>query len=120
MSFDWNDFLNLAEELNNGNPTQAKMRTALSRAYYSAFIQCRNFLGFSADRKPEIHLRVINRFKESDDSTETSIGNVLFDLRELRSKADYDGFYVTTKPETKLNIDKAKSALNLLKGLKNP
>jgi hypothetical protein len=36
MAFDWNNFLNLAEELSR-RPDEASKRTSVSRAYYSAF-----------------------------------------------------------------------------------
>ncbi len=47
MSFDWSEYLNLAQELAGKATTpasqEAKLR-AISRAYYAAFVQARNFL----------------------------------------------------------------------------
>jgi uncharacterized protein (UPF0332 family) len=43
MSFDWADYLRLAESLvsnpNAPGPEEAALRAAISRAYYAAFLQ---------------------------------------------------------------------------------
>ena len=48
MSFDWSEYLNLAKELANQAIApanqEAKLRTAISRSYYAAFINARNYL----------------------------------------------------------------------------
>lgn len=48
MSFHWSDYLELAEELQSKAVTsiihEAYLRTAISRAYYAAFITARNYL----------------------------------------------------------------------------
>ncbi len=48
MTFDWSQYLNLAKEfLCQPTPPanqEAKMRSAISRAYYAAFISARNYL----------------------------------------------------------------------------
>ncbi|MGQ9626069.1 MAG: hypothetical protein ACUVV0_04085 [Anaerolineae bacterium] len=47
MSFNWADFLTLAEALlrdpNSPGPEEASLRSAISRAYYAAFRVTRNF-----------------------------------------------------------------------------
>ena len=48
MNFDWSEYLNLAQEL-AGRPTslsneEARLRSAISRAYYAAFCKARNHL----------------------------------------------------------------------------
>ena len=48
MSFDWNDFLLLAKNLNGESFTHdisvAKYRTAISRSYYAAFNICKSYI----------------------------------------------------------------------------
>ena len=43
MKFDWEEYFNLAQEL-AGTNEEAKLRSAVSRAYYSAFCLARNYL----------------------------------------------------------------------------
>jgi uncharacterized protein (UPF0332 family) len=104
MPFDWKEFIKLAATLNAYSPSNAQMRTATSRAYYGAFILTRNYLGYSADRKPDVHRRVIEKLKSSDLKAEVSLGNILFDLREARSKADYHCHYIPVARETEVHI----------------
>lgn len=115
MSFDWNDYVSLAADLNLGSPTDAQMRSATSRAYYGAFIQCRNKMGKSMKKEGAIHQEIIKDFKASDQSGEVSIGNLLDDLRQRRNDADYNGFFVPTQSATNLDIDKAKMIIANLK-----
>lgn len=48
MTFNWSEYLDLARELTGKDTTpasqSAKLRSAISRSYYAAFIQARNFL----------------------------------------------------------------------------
>lgn len=48
MSFDWTQYLFLAQELTKGSASssnhEAMLRSAISRAYYAAFCSARNFL----------------------------------------------------------------------------
>ncbi len=48
MSFNWDDYLFLAQELathpSNFPNQEARLRSAISRAYYSAFCKARDFL----------------------------------------------------------------------------
>lgn len=117
MPFDWNQYIELAEQLNSDKPSEAQMRSATSRAYYGAFILCRNKKGKSLDKEGDIHARLIRELKASANAFELSIGNLLFDLRKKRNDADYDGLnYKPTWQETKQHIDKAKTIVkNLMK-----
>lgn len=117
MSFSWHEYITLAEKLNNGNPSQAEMRTATSRAYYGAFCLSRNKKGLSTDRRGDIHRFVIDLYKRSGDSTEFSIGNYLDGLRRKRNEADYDGSYKPTWQETQRHIKDAKNIVRLLDSL---
>lgn len=114
MAFDWNEYISLAEQLNAGKPSVAQMRSAISRAYYGAFNQCKTHLPHSSKKGGDIHFLVINHFKNAGSSEEYSIGNNLDVLRGKRNEADYDGFYSPTWQETNRHIQNARSIINLL------
>ncbi len=48
MSFDWSEYLKLAQELAGPSTLhatpEARQRAAIRRAYYAAFCKCRNYL----------------------------------------------------------------------------
>jgi hypothetical protein len=98
MSFDWADYLKLAEALardpNAPGPAEASLRTAISRAYYAAYRSALNLAvkrgelavaGLASD-----HTLVINHFRDASDRTRQKIGANLSRLRGNRNKAGYD------------------------------
>lgn len=96
MSFDWSQYFNLAREL-AGQTTppagqEARLRSALSRAYYAVFCLARNHLrdreGLSIPRD-RVHSYVIDHFKTSADPARSQLGHDLDRLRWDRNKADY-------------------------------
>ncbi|HEY9808621.1 MAG TPA: hypothetical protein V6D13_04710 [Halomicronema sp.] len=95
MSFDWSQYLNLAYKL-AGTPhnpaNEAELRSAISRAYYAAFIKARNFLrdvdNLTIPRR-DGHKYVINHFENNSDKRRREIGNNLHRLRDFRNDADY-------------------------------
>ena len=106
MSFDWKQYLTLAEHiapsLASRVPnktilpalgTEAKLRTSISRAYYSAFSCARAYLESSTGasyRFPGAHTEVRNRFRSMSSRQARQIGADLARLYEDRKKADYD------------------------------
>ncbi|WP_250125350.1 hypothetical protein [Chroococcidiopsis sp. CCMEE 29] len=97
MSFDWSEYLNVAKELAGTATTpanqEAKLRAAISRAYYAAFIKARNHLrdreGLLIPTTGDAHSYVSNRFELSLDPIRQSIGEKLQRLRRFRRQADY-------------------------------
>jgi uncharacterized protein (UPF0332 family) len=98
MSFEWADYLDLAREL-AGQPTahsilEAKLRSAISRAYYAAFCKARNHLrdkqGFFIPPTGEAHKIVWRRFRNSPDKSRKRIGENLRRLLHDRRQADYE------------------------------
>ena len=75
---------------------EAKLRCAISRAYYGAFRKARNHLRDkdghtpSALERGNTHQIVINLCGNSNDIDRQMIGQFLRDLRSARNKADYD------------------------------
>ncbi|MEC4986733.1 MAG: HEPN domain-containing protein [Oscillatoria sp. PMC 1068.18] len=96
MTFNWLEYLILAQKLagTRENPAnEAEMRSAISRAYYAAMIQSRNFL-FERDKllipTQNTHQYVMNQYRNSSNKNRKKIGERLRRLRGYRNQADYD------------------------------
>ena len=98
MSFDWEEYLNLARFLLNqagtGCTTEAACRGAVSKAYYAAFNYARNYatdyLGFVSRSRPDDraqdHGRLRAHFRQR---RRQRVGDLLGKLREWRDECDY-------------------------------
>ena len=102
MSFNWSDYLTLAQELTsesiNSPIEEAHLRAAISRAYYAAFCTARNFLsekdGYSPPGGTNVHRDVVDKFEASSDMTRRKVGALLHSLRGIRNIVDYqEAFY---------------------------
>jgi hypothetical protein len=101
MSFDWVGYLAVARELARGTPQtinrEARLRSAISRSYYAAFIKARNHLrdqnGLVTPTSANPHQYVINQLLYSRTSVRRRIGWDLLYLRRERNKADYVDSY---------------------------
>lgn len=89
MSFDWEDYVYLAEDLLS-QPEESYLRSAISRAYYGVFCIARNRKGYKEFAGSNVHWRVINEYKNSSDRNERNVGRVLDKLRKSRNDADYN------------------------------
>lgn len=97
MSFNWNEFLNLACYLagrtTTGYSKEAAKRTSVSRAYYATFCRARNHartqLGFKPMRAARDHKLLRDHFQTLGGSW-AEIGEALDDLRKWRNQCDYD------------------------------
>ncbi|MBI4287706.1 MAG: hypothetical protein HY671_04655 [Chloroflexi bacterium] len=90
VRFDPNEFKNVALALTQGSPSEAQMRTAISRAYYSLFLAAsHHFFGNTGPprklRKHGVHTATIDRLRQ----VSTTLAGQLDELRELRVQADY-------------------------------
>lgn len=97
MNFSWSDYLTVAYELSSMATTssfqEAKMRSAISRAYYAAFCTARNYLVFKGYVIPpgeNVHWRVIDEFSHSTDVTAQEIGRLLRHMKSIRNAVDYE------------------------------
>lgn len=97
MSFNWDDYLFLAQDLaapSNLPNQEARLRSAISRAYYSAFCKARNFLRdeqrVQIPTTGEAHHLVWLHFKNRRDTVYKKIGENLRRLLNDRRCADYD------------------------------
>ncbi|MGO9122431.1 MAG: HEPN domain-containing protein [Desulfomonilaceae bacterium] len=98
MDFDWTHFLALARELagdlRQSACQEARLRCAISRAYYSAFNIAKTYYekkeGRSRRQGAEVHGEVISWFAIGGTENHRSVADDLDRLREERNKADYD------------------------------
>lgn len=97
MSFDWSEYLDVAKELasvaSSSVNREAKLRSAISRAYYAALINARNHLrdreGLLIPNTSDAHRYVKDQFQHSSDLVRQSLGEKLLRLRDFRRQADY-------------------------------
>jgi uncharacterized protein (UPF0332 family) len=125
MTFDWSQYLNLAREI-IGQPTspanlEAKRRSAISRAYYAAFISARNYLqeieGLSIPITADAHKYVVQQFKQSSDSDRQNIGRNLEKLRRERNQADYNNSIPELFKITKIAVKRSERVISKLNSL---
>jgi uncharacterized protein (UPF0332 family) len=128
MSFNWEDYLILAEVLLKGRSTlaseEACLRSAISRSYYSVFICARNFAASRGELAPtgtgRDHGLIREHFKRSSDRNRKQIYAYLNRLSKSRKTADYDN--IIKSPHALLllaqfSINQAKDVLKTLRAL---
>jgi uncharacterized protein (UPF0332 family) len=92
-TFDWADYLTFAEEIAQ-RPDEAALRSAISRAYYSAYCKARNHLSQSGvNVRTSSHKWLWDNFRMSDDEDIRSLGLTGDRLRMARNRADYDNVF---------------------------
>jgi uncharacterized protein (UPF0332 family) len=110
-SFDWRKYLELSRSLyeqskvNRFVDCEAELRTAISRAYYSAFHMSLWFLrersgsNFNSSRTGDDHAAVIFHLKNSGTRELQNAGRILGNLRNDRNKADYESSFQKKRVE---------------------
>lgn len=94
MSFNWIDYLQLAQQLMGQNTlvsSEAKQRTAISRAYYAAYNEARQLArrhGFH-ESQFDNHRSLIDYFLHEPLREWRNVGENLRRLRQQRNNADY-------------------------------
>jgi hypothetical protein len=95
--FDPRQYLSLAENVLAARADEAALRSAVSRAYYAAFLVAREYIddrGITgrprSGRRLGSHERVIFSVGAIPDASSVTMRNLLFGLRRLRTNADYD------------------------------
>jgi len=129
MSFDWPDYLALAQVLGGDNsaaPTEeARLRSALSRAYYAVYGTARAVAkahdGYVPQRFETSHQGLINHFKASPDRVRKSIGANLERMQKNRVRADYEPrFHGDLNFEVGLMLRMGADVLVTLNSLRRP
>lgn len=128
MTFNWHDYFDLANELAH-KPThlssseEARLRSAISRAYYSSFILARNFLIDIERRKIKkdatAHAVVAEVFLNDPnyDPRRLRIGIDLPVMKDIRNRADYDNNFSNLQYETIKVLRWAKGIMEALADL---
>lgn len=122
MTFDWREYLKLAQYLQSGSEhsftKEAASRCAVSRAYYAAFCYARNYArdkqGFVPTSKPKDHTLLREHFKQLK---KLKIAEQLNDLRQWRNVCDYDDIVENLPMLLENSINEAKK---LIKNFSSP
>lgn len=125
MTFDWTDYYDLAGELAGParlrSGREARLRSALSRAYYAAFCLARNQLrdreGHAVPPHGQAHQYVANAFAASADPRRAAIGVRLGRLRRERNRVDYQDNVSNLAVLVATQLRTAQSVLALLRAL---
>lgn len=125
MNFDWSEYLNLAKELakqsSSSATEEAKLRSAISRAYYAAFCKARNYLRdvkkIQMTCTAQDHYLVAKLFKASSDRNWNKVGVNLERLRIDRNKVDYDDSVSGLRSMSKLDLILAQQIITILNRL---
>ncbi|ADU96180.1 hypothetical protein [Thermovibrio ammonificans] len=95
--FDPKEFIELARELAKAGSPEAKLRSAISRAYYGCFLIAREKLAACLSNKElkrlhsgEAHALVIKTLLFSENARLRAMGNMLWELRGSRNDSDYN------------------------------
>lgn len=133
MKFDWSEYLNLATELaalsSDSDDVEAKLRSAISRAYYAVFCLSRNYLR-DIEKDPRLsrknssdineHQYVAEEFifHKSKNKEMIKIGENLSRLRQLRNKADYADTIFNLQKDVNYALKLAQNIISALNSLK--
>jgi len=128
MTFSWATYFTLAQELFKNAPNsplqEARLRSAISRAYYAVFNESRVFLearipNVNIPKTGAAHNVVPDLLIHHSLSNQNwvSVGNKLKRLKGYRRQADYDNRINQLPKTAQLSILEASSALALLKNL---
>jgi len=128
MKFDWSNYLTLAQEmaeLSKGHINRDALRRSLiSRAYYAAFCNARNYLrdfekAKGLGKSSKVHQLVIDQFADSTDTAKKNIGTVLRRLRDFRNHADYQDRFRNLEKTALQSLSSAKGIIESLNKLRS-
>jgi uncharacterized protein (UPF0332 family) len=129
MTFDWNDYLQLALDLATQQGEvwhEARLRAAISRAYYAAFHAAGSYITNHFQLSiPEqsAHSFVAGQMQSPAingiqlDKRAKKIGQDLWRLARLRKRADYEDIFSQIQVESSFALLLAESILQRLKDI---
>jgi uncharacterized protein (UPF0332 family) len=129
MSFDYKSYFYLAQELLGETPTktvesEAKLRSAISRAYYAVFLTARGYLEQNTPliipNDGTVHAFVKDQFlaRGRTDGKFRRIGMTLEFTHHIRKDADYYNTIPLLQETAKAVLQRAQDALDKLGELK--
>jgi hypothetical protein len=113
------DFLEQAEELIEGS-REVDWRSAISRAYYAAFLVARDLfsrIGFVVPGDQGSHAYLWMRLNNSGRDEVIEAAGLLHDLRQARGDADYDMRRRVYHRDASDHVDHASQVIHLLDDL---
>jgi len=117
LSFDWRNYLSLAEELLQ-RESEAAHRCAISRAYYSAYCYARDRAGLNTQGLKDPHKTVAQYYEQRKLAKLRDFGaNQLPALHRSRKTADYDENTEVSATRSKWAVIKAREIVVTLEGL---
>ena len=127
MSFDWEHYLEVADECvrdssNNPKYREAYLRAAVSRAYYAVFCKTRYLLmrisRYMPSKDENAHQDLIYELtKDSEDKALMKIGRFLIHWRRVRNYADYDNSFLDADTKALTIIAQARDVMKSLREL---
>ena len=125
MSFNWTEYLLLAEVLAKtpvrSVEDETQYRCAIRRAHYAAFITSLDFitntLGVSLGEDEDVHRYVRDHFDNWQGREYRQFSGAaksLNRLRHSRNRCDYDGIYNPKEKDVKKAISEARRVINML------
>ena len=118
MTFDWRAVVGLADELSK-RAEEAALRSAISRAYYSAYCYARDRAGLNTAGSRDSHKLVFEYYERRALGKLRDFGsNELPSLHKLRKEADYDEEAKISPNQAKLVVGRAKKVIAFLEALK--
>ena len=120
--FDWMEFLTFAKQiaanLELSVSREAKLRCAISRAYYAAYHKAEKVVfPTGPPNRWGSHTQVIDELQSSDDPLRRGFGVELARLRGTRTKADYRDTLHNVSSETENTLIAAEELIIGLDGL---
>lgn len=130
MSFNWVDYLTFASALVNDpetpGPSEAALRSAISRAYYAAFKSALEFAaseGYQSRGSGDDHSSVRAHFRTHSpdpDNQRKAVSTYLDRLSKARNQADYDNTFrhQTPRAAAQLAVGTAEKIIQLLESIR--
>ncbi len=109
-------FFDLATELLKRD-SEASWRSAISRAYYSLFHECRTLLaklGFVMRQSDQAHTSISRRLTQSGVARLLRLGQLLQEMKRVRNAADYDLTQALSQKVAYDEVDRIGASLQLL------
>ena len=128
MSFDWREYLLLAEALLQARTSLAQeeacCRAAVSRAYYAVYGVARNRArdqdGLQLPATGDAHQRVITHYRQGPSALHRAVGDTLRRLRRVRNRADYDDQLEQPVAVAQFAVRRARQVVAQLQALAPP
>ena len=128
MSFDWREYLVLAEALLQARTSLAQeeacCRAAVSRAYYAVYGVARNQArdqdGLQLPATGDAHQRVSTHYRQGPSALHRAVGNTLRRLRRVRNRADYDDQLEQPVAVAQFAVRRARQVVAQLQALAPP